>query len=90
MIQIPKPISVKAVEPYKIHLEYADGKSGIVDVSHLLTNPAFSEWKDYSFFEKVFIADNGRCVAWNELLELCPDSLYLELIGKKYEEYAAY
>jgi len=90
MIQLPKPVKVKAVEPHKIYLEYSDGKSGVVDVSHLLANPAFKQWNDEAFFASVFIVENGRCIAWNEVLELCPDSLYLDLIGKKYEEYAAY
>ncbi len=26
-------------------------------------------------------------IAWNNILELCPDSLYLKIIGKTFEQY---
>jgi len=36
-------------------------------------------------FEAVHVSPHGS-IAWNEDIELCPDSIYLELTGKKPEE----
>lgn len=90
MNQFPKPIEVKATKPYSVWVKYDDGKSGEVDLSHLEKLKPFQSWHDLAFFQNVFIAENGRCIAWNEELEICPNTLYLELIGKKFEEYASY
>jgi len=88
MTEIPAPVKVKALSNYKIGLSFSDGTNGEVDLSHLKKNEAFKVWNEPGVFEKVFIAEGGRCVAWNDVLELCPNALYLEVIKKTYEEYA--
>jgi hypothetical protein len=90
MIDMPKPIEVKALPGYKIWLRFSDSSSGEVDLKHLKKMDAFKVWNDAGNFEKVFIADNGRCIAWNDELELCPNALYLDVIKKTYEEYAPF
>jgi hypothetical protein len=86
----PTPTEVKALPGYKIWVRYTDGKSGEIDLSDLKGKGVFIAWDKENLFEKVFVADNGRCIAWNEELEICPNSLYLDLIGKTFEEYAAH
>ncbi len=90
MIEIPKPIEVKALPGYKIRLSFADGSTGEVDLNHLKGLHAFEIWNEPGAFEKVFIADNGRCIAWNDVLELCPNALYLDVVKKTYQEYASH
>jgi hypothetical protein len=90
MTEMPIPIEVKALADYQIWLRYADGTSGKVDLNHLRKLEAFKIWNETGAFEKVFIADDGRCIAWNEVLELCPNALYLDVINKTYEEYATH
>ena len=90
MTEIPVPTEVKAMPGYKIWLAYSDGKSGEVDLNHLRNLAAFKIWNEAGVFEKVFIADSGRCIAWNDELELCPHALYLDVINKTYEEYATH
>ena len=36
-------------------------------------------------FERVYL-DSWGAVAWSKDIELCPDSLYLEITGKTFEE----
>ena len=38
-----------------------------------------------AFFETVHVSPHGS-IAWDEDIELCPDSIYLELTGKKPED----
>ena len=45
----------------------------------------FAAWDDLEFFESVYISPHGS-IAWSEDIELCPDSIYLELTGKTPEE----
>jgi Protein of unknown function (DUF2442) len=90
MNDFPKPTAVKALPNYKIWVTYSDGKSGEVDLSDLKGKGAFTAWDENDLFSKVFVAERGRCIAWNDELEICPNSLYLDLIGKNFEEYAAH
>ena len=65
---------------FHIHLEYADGTRGEVDLTSFVGLPAFRAWDTPGEFEKVHVSDWGS-VAWDPKgnLELCPDSLYLKL-----------
>jgi len=76
---------VRALPRYKLWVRYEDGVEGEVDLSHYVGKGIFSAWKDPSFFESAHIAPHGS-IAWNEDIELCPDSIYLGLTGKKPEE----
>ena len=80
-----RPVEVKALPDYRIWLRYSDGVEGEVDLSRLVGRGVFLAWNDYREFEKVHIGP-GHSVAWNDQLDLCPDSLYLEITGKTPEE----
>ena len=45
----------------------------------------FQVWNDYHFFENVSIGDH-REIKWDSEIELCGDSLYLELTHKSPED----
>ena len=77
------PVEVRAREPYKIWLRYSDGISGEIDLSDMAGKGVFKAWDTPGFFEKVYIAPH-LAIAWSDEIELCPESLYLELTGKNW------
>jgi len=76
---------VRALPNYRIWVRYEDDVEGEVDLSAYVGKGIFSAWRDPAFFETVHISPHGS-IAWNEDIELCADSIYLELTGKKPEE----
>ncbi len=90
MSRFPKLIDVKALPNYKIWVSYADGKSGEVDLSNMKGKGVFKFWDEADNFFKVHIDETSGAIAWNEQLDICPDSVYLDLIGKNFEEYATH
>ena len=80
-----RPTEVKALENYKILVKYDDGIEGTVDLSHLAGKGVFSLWNDYKEFEKVFISKSGA-IAWTNQVDICPDSIYMQITGKSPEE----
>ena len=77
--------SAKALSDYKIWIQYSDGVEGEVDLSHLVGKGVFSAWKDENVFQN-FRVDNGRSITWTDEIDLCADSLYLEITGKAPED----
>jgi hypothetical protein len=74
-----KPLKVVPKDNYKIYLEYDDGVSGEVDLSHLAGKGVFQYWNDYNNFKKVYINTESHAIAWSEEIDICPDNLYLKL-----------
>lgn len=82
---MPRLIAIKALPGLRLWLEYSDGSSGVVDLSHLKGRGVFSIWDEPGLFEAVRLGPLGE-VAWSESVDVCPDSLYLTLTGKSLEE----
>ena len=80
-----RPVSVKALPNYRIHIRFSDGSEGDVDLSDLAGRGVFEAWKDYAAFEQVHIGA-GRQIQWSDEIELCPDAVYMRLTGKTPEE----
>lgn len=76
---------VEALQDYRLKTEFVDGVRGTADVSHRLVKGVFSPWKDYRFFQKVFVGSSGE-PRWNDEIDVDPDALYLRIIGKTPEE----
>ena len=76
---------VKALQGYRLELEFDDGVSGTVDISYLVGNGGFALWCDRPAFEQVRIGSSGELV-WGDQIDLCPDALYLKVTGKKPED----
>ena len=76
-----KLISIKMLSDYKIWMKYSNGTEGEVDLSHLVGKGVFSQWEDVNLFQNARI-EKGRSIVWNDQIDLCADSLYLELTGK--------
>lgn len=84
---ISKPIMVKATGPYKIWIKYVDQTEGQVDLSHLAEKPIFQKWSEPVYFNSVYIDPVTNAIAWDENIELCPDSMYLKIRGLSFEQW---
>ena len=76
---------VRVLQGYRLELEFDDGVCGTVDLTDLAGKGVFALWRDYCAFEQVRIGSSGELV-WGDQVDLCPDSLYLKVTGKKPEE----
>jgi hypothetical protein len=82
-----KLLEIKALEKYKLYLKFADDTEGKVDLAHLANKGVFKAWEENDLFSKVYIDQETNAIAWNEMLEICPDNLYLEIKGLTFEEW---
>jgi len=80
-----RPVSVRALPNYRIHIRFSDGSEGPVDLSDLVGRGVFKAWHDPKFFEAVHLG-SGRQIRWSEEIELDPDAVYMRLTGKTPEE----
>ena len=76
---------VKALQGYRLELEFDDGVSGTVDLSDLVGKGVFALWCDRHAFEQVRVGSSGELV-WGDQIDLCPDALYLKVTGKTPED----
>jgi hypothetical protein len=82
---MPSLIEAKPLDHFNLRVKYSDGVEGVVDLSHLAGKGVFEIWNDYREFQKVHIGAGGA-IAWTEDVEICPDSIYLRVTGKKPED----
>lgn len=80
-----KLLQVTPLTGYRLHLEYDDGTTGDVDVSDLIGKGVFKALTETGVFESVAVGEHGE-VRWKDDLELCADSLYLQMTGKSVED----
>lgn len=80
-----RPVKVVALPGYKICVTYADGVTGMIDLSGVAGSGVFKPLRDEAFFKKVHLGDHGQ-IAWSEEIEICPDATYLEITGKNSRE----
>ena len=80
-----QPVSVQPRPGYRIWIEFSDGAAGEIDLSDLAGRGVFAAWNEPGCFDKVHVAPH-RAIAWNDVIELCPDALYMEITGKSFEE----
>jgi hypothetical protein len=80
-----KPVAVATLPGYKLRVEYTDGVTGEVDLSHLVGKGVFAAWNDPTAFAAVTIGDHGE-LRWSDEIDLCSDAIYLEITGKSAED----
>jgi Protein of unknown function (DUF2442) len=85
---IPRIISVKPLEGFRLNLKYDDGVEGNVDLSHLKGKGVFVWWENDDNFSKVFI-DSSGAIVWNDGLDIDSLSCYLKITNQTFEEYAS-
>ena len=75
----------KVMDNYRIWVKYADGTEGTVDLSRFVGKGVFAIWENYNVFRQVSIGTSGELV-WNDEVDICPDTLYMEITGKSAAE----
>ncbi len=78
-------IEVQPLTGHRLRLRYADGVTGIVDLSHLVGKGVFQLWNDPEAFGRASIGSSGE-VRWSDEVDLCADALYLQVTGKQPSE----
>jgi hypothetical protein len=69
-------VNVEPLDDYKLHLVFANGESGIVDLQTIPRTGVFEAWNDLSFFKQVSIHPEFGTVTWPGDLDLDPYALY--------------
>ena len=80
-----KVIEVTPQDGYRLALAFDNGERGIVDLAPLAGKGVFTAWSNPEVFRAVQIGPLGE-LAWSDEIDLCPDVLYLEVMGKQPEE----
>ena len=80
-----KIVRVSVLDVYQLDLTFDDGTLGLADLHDLVGSGVFALWNDYAAFQSVRIGDSGELV-WSDQVDLCPDSLYLRVTGKRPED----
>lgn len=80
-----RPVKVIALSGRKIRVDYADGVTGVIDLSDSVGQGIFAPLADETFFKQVHVGDHGQ-IAWTDEIEICPDAAYLEITVKNSRE----
>ncbi len=81
---MPRIVAVAAREAYHIWVRFSDGIEGTVDLSPLIGHGVFAQLADPEAFGQVFVDPVTHTVAWPQGLDLCPDTLYADLMAKRH------
>jgi hypothetical protein len=76
-----RPTGIEALAGYRIHVTFADGVEGVIDLSADVGRGVFAPLADEAFFRTVHIGRYGQ-IAWSEDIEICSDAAYEEITGK--------
>jgi hypothetical protein len=79
-----KITAIKVMDNYRVWLRFNDGAEGEADFSSKPRTGVFAFWNDHENFRKARIGNYGELV-WNDQLDFCPDSLWLQVTGQKPE-----
>ena len=85
VLSLFRPLELKSRGKYRLWLRYSDGAEGEVDLSALAGKGVFRIWDEPGVFDRAYITPYGA-VAWSEDVEICPDSLYIQVTGKRLED----
>ncbi len=79
----PRIIGVRHVRDYILHLVFADGEEGEVDLKSRIINRGgvFIPLEDMDFFTQVTVDPVARTLVWPNGVDLDPDVLYSEATG---------
>lgn len=72
----------EALPDYRLKLFFADGMSGVVDLSYLKGEGVFKIWEDYKEFKKVTVDPITHTVCWNNEIDLDPINLRKKLLAE--------
>jgi hypothetical protein len=77
---------ITKVEPrrsHRLYVEFADGITGVVDLSDRLFGPVFEPLRDAALFDQVSIDEFGA-ICWPNGADLAPDAVYRRLVEARH------
>jgi hypothetical protein len=74
-------VEVAPKSDHSLFVRFKDGTSGLVHLRDEQLTGALEPLRDERFFERVFV-DHGA-VAWPGEIDLAPDAMYAEVLGKR-------
>jgi hypothetical protein len=80
-LAVHKIVEARPLPAHRLNLRFDDGVEGEIDLSDLVGKGVFSAWNDPAEFAKVFIDPETRTVAWPGGIDLCPESLYQDVVA---------
>ena len=80
-IKYPQATRVEARDGFRVFLEYDDGVSGELDLSHLADTQVFGFWQEPGRFAEVTLDRRANEITWGKDLELCAWHLYENITG---------
>lgn len=83
----PKLLSVKALEKYRVLIQFEDGVGGILELSDYAGKEAFKLWDADDNFRKVSINEDSGAITWPGNLDIDTLTAWLTLKGLSYDEY---
>ncbi len=74
----PDVINVKPDQDYTLHLWFANGEEGVLDMKPYLDKGIFRDLRDEKMFQTVrpFVGT----IQWANEADLCPDTVYLDSV----------
>jgi hypothetical protein len=73
---IPRVVSATHVRDYVLHLRFADGTEGEVDLERELTGTVFEPLRDPVFFRRFTVDPDIHTVTWPNGADFAPEFLY--------------
>jgi hypothetical protein len=75
-------VKVKALEGFRMKVEFSDGTQGVVELKDRLFGPVFEPLRDAKLFAQVTI-DYFGAITWPGGADLAPDALYAQVRAKQ-------
>ena len=76
MTVTPKLIDAQWVGEYRLHLRFADGVEGDVDLADELWGEVFEPLRDVAYFRRFTLDSELNTVRWPSGADLAPEFLY--------------
>lgn len=83
----PKIKSIKAIEKYKLKIQFLDGIGGVYDVSVLAGKGVFKIWDRENNFFEVFINQASGAISWPGGIDIDTINAYCSIKGISAEKY---
>jgi hypothetical protein len=78
----PRLAEAKYVRDYILHLRFADGTEGDVDLRQELEGEVFAPLKDLAFFQAFTLSPELHTVTWPNGADFAPEFLYEKSIER--------
>ncbi|MCX6345039.1 MAG: DUF2442 domain-containing protein [Armatimonadetes bacterium] len=75
--------SVEPIENCRLRISFTDGLVGEVDLSEMVGKGVFEVLANPDEFAKVYVDEETHTVAWPGGIDLCPDSLYQDVLSQQ-------